>query len=36
MTARLWSISLRGLAVFQVWVMGEGNFFVRLLALFGL
>ena len=27
------SISLRGLAVFQVWAMGGGSFFVRLLAL---
>ena len=38
--SRPWSISLRGLAVFQVWVMGGGSFFVRLwhrlLALFGL
>lgn len=33
MTARPWSISLRGLAVFWVWVMGGGSFFVRLLAL---
>ena len=30
------SISLRGLAVFWVWVMGGGSFFVHLLALFGL
>ena len=29
-------MSLRGLAVFGVWVMGGGSFFVRLLALFGL
>jgi len=32
MTARPWSISLRGLAVFWVWVMGGGSFFVRLLG----
>lgn len=25
-------MSLRGLAVFQVWVMGGGSFFVRLLG----
>lgn len=30
--SRPWSIPLRGLAVFQVWVMGGGSFFVRLLG----
>ena len=32
MTARPRSISLRGLAVFWVWVMGGGSFFVHLLG----